>query len=152
MNQQATTQGTTQTDRWAGLRERFLRHPLPIRLGELSSSLARAKYLADHKTPEKLALSFLREPALYLEWGFPDADSGLQTDLAELQQLIAYLRENWQAIWENPVERTAIGVSFDEWSQKMLDRSGLLNYDDWREVFKPAPASAPTSAVTRAKQ
>jgi PAS domain-containing protein len=147
MNHQTIAQSTDQADRWTRLRERFLRDPLPIRLAELSSSLARAKYVADSKYPEKMVLSFLREPALYLEWGFPDADSELQIELAELQQLIARLQKNWRAIEENPAERNALGVSFDEWSQKILDRSGLLDYDDWREVFRTVPASSVTGAA-----
>jgi hypothetical protein len=91
MNHQTITSGTIPTDRWAGSREKFLRNPLPVRLGELSSSLAGANYIAELKAPEKVALSFLREPALYLEWGFPDADSELQAELDEMRQLIAYL-------------------------------------------------------------
>ena len=146
MNDQTLNQAMPLTDRWLRIRERFLQDALPVRLGEFSSSLSEAKHIADPGGHEKVAIHFIDVVAHYLNWGFPDADSTLQADLADLQQLIARLREDWQAIWESPAKRTAIGASFDEWSQKMLDRSGLLDYDDWRVVFRPTPASAATSA------
>jgi len=152
MNHQATSQISIQPDRWMKLRERFLQDPLPIRLGELSSSLARANYIGNHEAHEQVAFSLLKEPALYLEWGFPDADSSLQTDLTQIRQLIVRLREDWQAVWESPVERIAIGASLGEWAQKILDRSGLLDYDDWREVFRTAPASSVTGAASKGMQ
>ncbi|MFN0112115.1 MAG: hypothetical protein ACKVZH_24900 [Blastocatellia bacterium] len=150
MSYQATAQTTMPTDRWEKLRERFLRDPLPVRLGELSSGLSGVKYIADQTASEKIAIFFLKEPELYLEWGFPDADSALQVELAEIRQLIAQLRENWQSVWESPAERVAVGASFEEWSQKMLDRSGLLTYPDWREVFRPAPAASANSVAAKA--
>lgn len=144
MNHQTQTNvtATAQPDRWVGLRGRFLQKALPVRLGELSSCLSMAKHIANQTTTEKVAFSFLTEPSLYLDWGFPDADTTLQSELNELQQFIAQVKQNWQSVWENPAERSAIGASFADWSQKMLDRSGLLNYDDWREVFRPAAPTA----------
>ena len=142
MNNQTTNPAIPLTDRWLRIRERFLQDALPVRLGELSSSLSEAKHIADSGVHEKAAIHFIDVVAHYSDWGFPDADSTLQYELNELQQFIAQVKQNWQSVWENPAERSAIGASFADWSQKMLDRSGLLNYDDWREVFRPAAPTA----------
>ncbi len=137
-------QTAVQTDRWTSIREGFLLDPFPVRLGELAVSLSSAKSLAGNKDYGKYVRHYLEESEHYLEWLAPDADPNLQAELAELRQLLATWRENWQATWDDPVGRASVAAQAGEWSQKMLERSGLLDYDDWRTVFRRAPVPAAT--------
>jgi len=139
---------TTPAERWASLRERFLREPFPRRMGELACALASARSFSDHPEHREVVKMFLDESAYYLEWCAPEADPNLQSELAELRQLLTHWRENWQAIWDDPAERASVAAQAGEWSQKMLERSGLLDYDDWRTVFRRAPAPTVTVEAT----
>lgn len=141
-------QQNLRANRWALLRERFLREPFPPRMGELASALASARSFSDHPEHREIVKLFLDEIAHYAEWLIPEAAPNLQAELNELQRLLTHWRENWQAIWDDPAERASVAAQAGAWSQKMLERSGLLDYDDWRTVFKRAPAPIVTAEAT----
>jgi hypothetical protein len=138
-------QTAIRSDKWAAMRERFMRDPLPVRLGELAAALASARSSSDHPAHREVVKLFLDESAHYAEWCSPEAALNLQAELDELRRLLTRWRENWQAIWDDPVERASVAAQAGEWSQKMLERSGLLDYDDWRTVFRRAPAPSATA-------
>jgi hypothetical protein len=143
-----SNQTATQADKWAARRERFMLDPLPVRLGELAASLSSARSFSDHPDHCKGVKIFIDESAHYVEWLIPEAAPNLQAELNELRRLLTHWRDNWQAIWDDSVERASVAAQAGGWSQKMLERSGLLDYDDWRTVFRRAPA--PSTSVEAA--
>lgn len=136
-------QTAVRADRWASRRESFLLDPFPVRMGELAVSLSSARSLTGPEGHGKYVRHYLEVSEYYLEWLTPDADPNLQSELAELRQLLVQWRENWQNIWDDPVERALVAAQAGDWSQKILERSGLLDYDDWRTVFNYAQAPSP---------
>jgi len=120
---------TKSVERWASLRERFMREPFPRRMGELASALSSARSFSDHPAHRDVVKMFLEEGAHYLEWVLPDADSVLQQELNELRRDLAEWENNWQGIWDDPEKRTSVAEQAGSWSNKVLERSGLLELE-----------------------
>lgn len=118
---------TVQLDTHTTIRDRYLRDPLPVRLGGLAANLARAKSFSTHSGNREAVLSLLEESARFLSWTNAELDVSLQTELAELQQLLMQWQVNWQIIWDTPEQRTGLATQAGHWSQLVLERSGLLN-------------------------
>src|SRR6266508_2602443 len=107
-------------------KERYLRDPLPARLGNLASNLARIKSIATHPDLGEAAKRVIRESKYFVEWAGKDADLQVQIELVELQRQLA----RWQFKW-NEIERQAsLAEQAGAWSQKILESSGLLNPQD----------------------
>lgn len=108
-------------------RERYLRDPLPIRLGGLAANLARVKSFSDHPAHSEAVRDLLDESRYFIEWTAADAELPLQVELVELQRLLARWRIKWDEIWNVLETRSAVAGQAAAWSQKVLERSGLLN-------------------------
>jgi len=106
--------------------ERYMRDPLPIRLGNLSSSLGR---LADSVArPERsdMALRMVSECRWFIEWTGPEADPDTAARLAQLQlDLTRWHRELVQAS-DSSEYRVEVARLARESADRVLDWSGLL--------------------------
>jgi hypothetical protein len=127
----------TQAERWEARRERYLRDPLPVRLGELASSLASARSASKHPDHRDAVKFLLEESAHYLEWTYAELGLSVQMELEDLKRLLAEWRSDWQNIWDNPMRRAEVAHQAGCWSDIVLERSGLLDYDDWRILLSP---------------
>jgi hypothetical protein len=108
------------------IRERYLRDALPLRLGGLAANLARIKSFSDHPDHCDVVESILDESKFFIEWTTPDAGLALQGELIKLQIQLAHWQLNWSAIWSDPVQRVAVAEKAREWSDRLLEMSGLL--------------------------
>ena len=109
------------------IRERYLRDELPIRLGGLAANLARIKSFSDHPDHQGVVEGLLEESKFFIEWTGPDAELEVQAELVELQLQLAQWQLHWKDIWTDPLQLTAVAEQADEWSKRMLERSGLLS-------------------------
>ncbi|MBI3596554.1 MAG: hypothetical protein HY203_05310 [Nitrospirae bacterium] len=111
------------------VRERYMQDGLEIRLGGLAANLARlasfSSRLKNHRSVEYL----LEESKWFIEWMVPDASPEMQAELADLQIQLAVWHRAWQ---QGKLE----GGRLDEmiaqahaWSDRLLERSGLLKTD-----------------------
>ena len=107
-------------------KERYLRDPLPARLGNLASNLARIKSIATQPNLGEAAKRVIRESKYFVEWAGKDADLQVQIELVELQRQLAQWQFKWTEIWHDPERRAGIAAQAGAWSQKILERSGLL--------------------------
>lgn len=108
-------------------RERYLRDPLPVRLGNLASNLARIGSFSNHPGMGEAAGKALDESISFIEWTAGDADLSLQAELMELQRLLARWREERIEIWNDPERRNEVAAQASVWSKRILESSGLLN-------------------------
>ena len=108
-------------------KERYLRDPLPVRLGNLASNLARIRSIAARPDLGEAARRVIRESEYFVEWAGKDADLQIQIELVELQRQLARWQFKWQEIWNDLERRTSLAEQAGAWSEKILDRSGLLN-------------------------
>lgn len=108
------------------IKERYLQDPLPIQLGGLAANLARIHSFADHPDHRDVVERLLEESKLFIEWAAPGAELEVQVRLVELQRLLAHWHLAWAKIWADPVQRAAAAEQAQDWSQQVLEMSGLL--------------------------
>lgn len=109
------------------IRERYLRDPLPVRLGGLAANLARVESFSNHADHRAVVEYLLDESKYFIEWTAADADLNLQVELVEIQRQLAQWQRCWQDIWNNPIERATVAAQAGAWSKRVLEKSGLLN-------------------------
>jgi len=108
-------------------KERYLRDPLPVRLGNLASNLARIRSFSNHATMGEAAGKVFDESKLFIEWTVEDANPPQQAELNELRELISRWRMELTEIWNDAERRNDVATQAGAWSQKILESSGLLN-------------------------
>ncbi|HKQ76209.1 MAG TPA: hypothetical protein VJ810_21120 [Blastocatellia bacterium] len=108
-------------------KERYLRDPLPVRLGNLASNLARIKSIATQPELSEATKRVIRESEHFVEWAGKDAELQVQIELVELQRHLARWQFNWHEISNDLEKRNSVAEQAGLWSEKILDRSGLLN-------------------------
>jgi hypothetical protein len=109
------------------IQERYLRDPLPMRLGGLAANLARVESFSNHTEHREVVERLLDESKYFIEWTAPDADLNLQVELVEIQRQLAQWQCGWQDIWADPVKRAAAASQAGAWSKRVLEKSGLLS-------------------------
>ncbi|MFN0112117.1 MAG: hypothetical protein ACKVZH_24910 [Blastocatellia bacterium] len=104
-----------------------MRDPLPVRLGNLASNLARLDSIAKHSTLSESASNVVTESKFFIEWTAADASLPQQIELLELQRTLARWGITWDEIWNDSERRSNIAVKARQWSNRILELSGLLN-------------------------
>jgi hypothetical protein len=111
----------------AALRERYLRDPLPIRLGGLAANLARIQSFSDHPSHGDAVARLVQESELFIEWTASEADPSVQLVLADCQRQLARWHLAWKDIWSSPARRAEVAIHAGSWSQRVLEASGLAS-------------------------
>ena len=120
-----------------GVRERFLRDPLPIRLGGLAADLARISSFSDDDRHSNAVLGLLEESKFFIEWTGPAAPPEVGAELASIQVQLALWQVRWDRLWPDPQARQAMADQAALWSRRILDMSGLLR--GGRSLQTPPP-------------
>lgn len=107
-------------------KDRYLRDHLPVRLGNLASNLARIDSISKHPTLSESASNVVIESKLFIEWTAADASLSQQVELLELQRTLARWRLAWDEIWDDSERRGSIAAEARQWSNRILELSGLL--------------------------
>ncbi len=108
------------------VRERYLRDPLPIRLGGLAANLRRIASFAQHPANGQAVESLLDESKHFIEWTAREAEIETAAQLVEIQIQLARWQRNWERIWADPQQRQEVGHQSQGWSDRVLRLSGLL--------------------------
>lgn len=106
--------------------ERYCRDRLPVRLGGIAANLARVKSFGKNPDNSQLVASLLRESAWFIEWSAPETNLDLALDLAEIQRQILRWLADWSRLWPDEHHRQVVLSSATQWSQQILNQSGLL--------------------------
>ncbi len=99
-------------------KERFMRDPLPLRLGNLASSLNRIALIP---TPAGRS-EIIAECWHYIEWTAADAEPEVAQDLVEIQRQLTFVKDGLK----QPGELELLKTSAREWSARVMQYSGLL--------------------------
>jgi hypothetical protein len=108
------------------LRERFLRDPLPRRLGGLAATLGRISSSARKSTDPKVVSNLLDEAKHLIEWTAADTEPETAAELVRIQSLISLWERVWDEASQSPKQRIILSVLAKEWSDKAIDFSGLV--------------------------
>jgi hypothetical protein len=104
------------------VRERYLRDPLPIRLGGLAADLARVASFAENPKNQDAVANLLEEGKYFAEWAALEAPMETQDALREIQVLMALWQLRWLAGRPDP----AMPQQARLWSDRLLKAAGLL--------------------------
>lgn len=108
------------------IRTRYLRDPLPVRLGGLASNLARIKSSSLNPENRAITVSVLDESKHFIEWTAAEAEIEVAAELVELQLQLVRWQRTWPTIWPDPVQRQEVADTAKRWSDRVLELSGLL--------------------------
>ncbi len=98
------------------IRERYMRDPLPVRLGGLAANLSRIKSFSANDA------SLIDESKMFIEW----AEIHTAEKLVELQIQLARWKLAWDGIWSDKIKREQVAKQSASWSMQVLELSGLL--------------------------
>jgi hypothetical protein len=76
--------------------ERFLRDPLPRRLGGIAATLGRISSSARKSSDPKITAKLLDKAKHLIEWTAAEAEPEAAAELVQMQTMITL----WQAAWE----------------------------------------------------
>jgi hypothetical protein len=108
------------------LRERFLRDPLPRRLGGLAATLGRISSSARKSTDPSVVADLLDEAKHFIEWTAADTEPETAAELVHMQRMITLWQGTWNEAHRNPKQRILLSVQAKGWSDKTIDLSGLI--------------------------
>jgi hypothetical protein len=108
------------------IKERYLRDPLPVRLGGLAANLARVESFSTHDAHRDVVEKLLNESKFFIEWIAVEMSLPLQAELVELQRQLAGWHYELNEIWIVIERRSAFACAAGDWSKKLLASSGLL--------------------------
>ena len=108
-------------------KNRYLRDPLPIRLGGLAANLARVKSFSMLTANASAVFDLFEESKFFIEWTAADVDVSTTEQLVDLQLQIAVWQRNWGSIWPDEARRSEMALSSLEWSNRVIVSSGLLD-------------------------
>ena len=74
-----------------------------------------------------LVVSLIDESKRFIEWTANDADIDTAGELVELQIQLALWQLRWTKIWADPAQRMEVAAQAQIWSDRILERSGLLD-------------------------
>jgi len=110
----------------SNIRVRYMRDPLPVRLGGLAADLARITSFSQNPANLVPVADLMREAAHFIEWCAPESDLESQVVLLELQRLLARWRMRLPQRFSDQTWRGQVMAEAQRWSQRVLEMSGLL--------------------------
>ncbi len=107
-------------------RERFLRDPLPRRLGGLAATFGRISSSARNSSDPNVVFNLLDEAKHLIEWTAADTEPETAAELVRIQTMISLWQRAWDEASQNPKQRILLSVQAKDWSDKAVDFSGLI--------------------------
>lgn len=109
----------------AGIKERYLRDDVPVRLGNLAANLARLGSLLNNPTNREAADRLLTESKFFIEWTASETDVEVAGQLVELQVQLARWQIRLPGILDDPEQQSETAQHARRWSDRILQVSGL---------------------------
>jgi hypothetical protein len=109
------------------IKERFMKDPLQVRLGGIAANLARVYSFSKNPLNKTAVENLLDESKYFIEWTANDSDTVIKEFLVHLQIQIALWQLNYSNIWDNDLKKLELSNASKEYSNKILELSGLIN-------------------------
>lgn len=107
------------------LRERYLRDPLPRRLGGLAATFGRISSSARESSDPMTVARLLEEAKYFIEWTAAEAEPEIAAELVSMQTLINLWLRAWEMTSQFKEQRTLLSAEAKQWSDRVIDFSGL---------------------------
>ena len=109
------------------LKERFLRDPLPRRLGGLAATLGRISSVARKSSDPENVARLLEEARYLIEWTAADAEPEVAAELVSMQTMLSLWLKAWDKASQSKEQSVLLCVQAKQWSDRALDFSGLIS-------------------------
>jgi hypothetical protein len=108
------------------LHQRFMRDPLPVRLGGISATLGRISSSARTSTSTAVVADLLDEAKHLIEWTVAEAEPQIAAELVAIQRFLTLWQKAWETAHPHKIQRILLSVQAKTWSDHALEFSGLL--------------------------
>lgn len=108
------------------LRTRFMRDPLPRRLGGLAATLGRISSSARNSSDPTIVSDLMNEARWLIEWTAAETEPEAAAELVRIQILLTVWQKAWDTASQNPHERLLLSLQAKDWSDKAVGFSGLV--------------------------
>jgi hypothetical protein len=108
------------------LYDRFIRDPLPRRLGGLAATLGRISSSARRSSDPNIVSDLLDEARRMIEWTAGETEPEIANELVHIQTLLTIWQKAWGAASQNSQQRLLLSLEAKNWSDKAIDFSGLM--------------------------
>jgi hypothetical protein len=108
------------------LRQRFLRDPLPRRLGGLAATFGRISSSARRSNDPVVVTDLLDEARHLIEWTAGETEPEMAGELIRIQTLLTIWQKAWATASQDKRQRLLLSVQAKDWSDRLVDLSGLL--------------------------
>ena len=108
------------------LYQRFMRDPLPRRLGGISATLGRVSSSARQSTDPMQVAILLDEAKHLIEWTASETAPEIGSALVDIQRLIVLWQKAWTRMDATPEQRILLATQTKQWSDQVLEFSGLV--------------------------
>lgn len=109
------------------LRSRYLKDPIPVRLGGLAANLSRVASFSKNDSHHKVVSTILQESKWFIEWTAAELKIEDISELVELQIQMAIWEKQSHNKWSDHNWRSELADQSKQWSHSILKMSGLLS-------------------------
>lgn len=114
------------------IQQRFLGEDNPMKLGHLSSDLARIASLLKMKVGEDTIKGVMEEAKLFAEWtgATPGISQETQMFLVKIQNFLAAKEQEWNSSSQNVTWRKELSDCLRAWSEELLKEAGFFDRNE----------------------
>ena len=110
---------------FVSVKARYLRDPVPVRLGGLAADLARIGSTSANVANARAVEVLIEEARRFIEWTAADLEVDVAGELVDLQLALTLWRDVWGHARAHPVQRALLAHEATCWSDRVLALSGL---------------------------
>ena len=107
------------------LRQRFLRDPLPRRLGGMAATFGRIIIISPAVQDPAVVTDLLDEARHLIEWTAGETEPEVAAELVRIQTLLTLWQKAWATASQDTRQQLLLSVQAKDWSDKLVDFSGL---------------------------
>lgn len=108
------------------MKARYLRDPVPLRLGALAADLARIGSASSNVANSRAIQILLEEGRRFIEWTAAELEVDAAGELVDLQLVLTLWLHAWEHASSSPVQRALLAHDAVCWSDRVLGLSGLI--------------------------
>ena len=110
---------------FASTKRRYLRDPVPVRLGGLAADLARIGSAAANPANSAVVCVLLEEARRFIEWTAEALEIDVAAELIDLQLSLTLWLRAWEDARAHPAQRALLAHETNRWAERVLALSGL---------------------------
>lgn len=112
---------------FSSVKARYLRDPLPVRLGGLAADLARIGSACVNPANGAAVQVLLEQARRFIEWTAAALDVEVAGELVDLQLTLTLWLRVWEEGHTRPIQRALLAHEANCWADRVLALSGLMH-------------------------